>query len=331
MRPKVSVIIPIHGAGFYIERCAKSLFNQTLDSLEYIFIDDESPDNSIEILLNVLSEYPQRKSQVRLIRHSRNVGVGQSRREGIGVSSGQYLIHCDPDDWIDTDYYEGLYDVAIKVNADISIGNYIEETESKRIIHNIHFNYNKKELFHAIAFETLHTSLCNKLIKCELAKRYIIHEGIDRWEDMSIVAPMLMDAETIGFSENGYYHYTKHDRTKIGPAKDFVKTTALSQIKAVANVERSLNENGYLKVIDPLDMLRLKWAAKKILMVYPTKEHCALWRRTFPECNIKLSHLHLGLKNGLYSYLIYLKLGFIQRFIIGVLKHRLKTIEFCRR
>lgn len=41
--PKVSVIIPVYGAEKYIERCARSLFGQTLDDVEYIFVDDCTP------------------------------------------------------------------------------------------------------------------------------------------------------------------------------------------------------------------------------------------------------------------------------------------------
>ena len=58
--PKISIIVPVYGAEKYIERCVRSLFEQTLDDIEYIFIDDCSPDHSIEILNRVLVEYPYR-------------------------------------------------------------------------------------------------------------------------------------------------------------------------------------------------------------------------------------------------------------------------------
>ena len=52
--PKISVIIPVYKVEQFIERCAISLFEQTLDDIEYLFIDDCSPDNSVEIIKNVL-------------------------------------------------------------------------------------------------------------------------------------------------------------------------------------------------------------------------------------------------------------------------------------
>ena len=58
--PKVSVIIPVYGVEKYIERCARSLFEQTLNDIEYIFVDDCSPDKSIEILERIIEEYRPR-------------------------------------------------------------------------------------------------------------------------------------------------------------------------------------------------------------------------------------------------------------------------------
>ena len=69
---KVSVIIPVYGVERFIERCARNLFCQTLDDLEFIFVDDASPDDSIGLLEEVLKEYPSRAEQTKIIRHSEN-------------------------------------------------------------------------------------------------------------------------------------------------------------------------------------------------------------------------------------------------------------------
>ena len=80
--PKVSVIIPVYGVEKYIERCARSLFEQTLDDIEYLFIDDCTPDKSVDILKHVLEEYPQRKSQVVIHRMEKNSGQAAVRKWG---------------------------------------------------------------------------------------------------------------------------------------------------------------------------------------------------------------------------------------------------------
>jgi len=61
MIPKVSIIIPVYNVSKFIERCAVSLFEQTFDEIEYIFVNDCTPDNSIELLKNVIALYSARK------------------------------------------------------------------------------------------------------------------------------------------------------------------------------------------------------------------------------------------------------------------------------
>lgn len=72
--PKVSIIVPIYRVEEYIERCAESLFAQTFDDIEYIFVDDCSPDKSVEILQRTLEKYPHRKRLTRIERLSPNSG-----------------------------------------------------------------------------------------------------------------------------------------------------------------------------------------------------------------------------------------------------------------
>ena len=73
--PKVSIIVPIYRVEEYIERCAESLFAQTFDDIEYIFVDDCSPDKSVEILQRTLEKYPHRKRLTRIERLSGGGGV----------------------------------------------------------------------------------------------------------------------------------------------------------------------------------------------------------------------------------------------------------------
>ena len=73
--PKVSVIVPVYNVENYMERCAVSLFEQTLDDIEYLFIDDCTPDHSIEILRATLERYPSRRERVRIISMASNSGL----------------------------------------------------------------------------------------------------------------------------------------------------------------------------------------------------------------------------------------------------------------
>ena len=72
---KVSVVIPIYMVEKYIERCARSLFEQTLDDIEYLFINDCTPDSSMNILARVIEDYPKRKFQTRILEMPTNGGL----------------------------------------------------------------------------------------------------------------------------------------------------------------------------------------------------------------------------------------------------------------
>jgi glycosyltransferase involved in cell wall biosynthesis len=83
MKPFVSVIVPIYDVEPFFERCLRSLFEQTLDNVEYIFINDCTPDNSMLLLNKMLEEYPYRREQVRIITHEHNKGLGSARKAGM--------------------------------------------------------------------------------------------------------------------------------------------------------------------------------------------------------------------------------------------------------
>ena len=85
--PAVSVIIPVYNVEPYIARCARSLFSQTLEDLEFIFIDDCTPDRSMEVVREVLEqEFPARESQVRVFRMPVNGGLANARNPKSGFS-----------------------------------------------------------------------------------------------------------------------------------------------------------------------------------------------------------------------------------------------------
>lgn len=115
------MIVPVYNVAPYIEKCARSLLEQTLENMEIIFVDDKTPDNSIEIINSLLDNYPSRKSQTKIIHKRKNEGLAAARKDGILAATGEYIIHCDSDDWADTTLYRTLYEKAKETGADIVI------------------------------------------------------------------------------------------------------------------------------------------------------------------------------------------------------------------
>ena len=115
---KVSVILPVYNPGEGIRRCLDSLINQTLEDIEFIFVDDCGTDNAISYIRDAAS----RDSRVRILYNEHNMGSGPSRNQGILSAKGEYLSFIDPDDHISYDFLEKLYHLASINDADIAKG-----------------------------------------------------------------------------------------------------------------------------------------------------------------------------------------------------------------
>ena len=132
--PKVSVIVPIWNVEKYLPKCLDSLINQTLKDIEIICINDGSPDNC----LNILKEYQAKDNRIIII-DQKNQGVSVARNKGLEIAKGEYIGFVDPDDWVDTNFYEELYNKAIEADADIVKGILEYNLKEKNYINN---NYN---------------------------------------------------------------------------------------------------------------------------------------------------------------------------------------------
>ncbi len=169
MKNKVSIIIPIYNVEKYIERCVVSLFEQNFEDIEYIFVNDCTPDNSVEILQKVIEKYPNRKPQCKIIHHEENKGSGATRKIGIENATGEYTIQIDSDDWCELDMISALYKKAKETDADIVACDYFENTKGKETY--IKQNYeglSPQEVVRGFFNGNIHSSLWNKLIKRSL-------------------------------------------------------------------------------------------------------------------------------------------------------------------
>ena len=211
MNYQVSVIVPVYKVEKYIEKCARSLFEQTLSSIEFIFVDDCSPDNSIAILKSVLNEYPSRISDTRIVRHEYNRGLAAARNTGRSIAQGEYLISCDSDDWVDQNMYELMYQKAQQTKSEIVICDWEEVYISKTLRQFINPPVNNIECVVALLSGKMHGSVVNKLIKKTLYTEHNImcKEGMDFCEDFYVTYRLFYFARTIAYINLPLYYYNK--------------------------------------------------------------------------------------------------------------------------
>ncbi len=116
---KISVIIPCFNASLYIDRCLKSLEEQTIgiDSLEIITADDCSNDDTLEKLKVWEERYPD---SIKLLPLKERSLQGAARNAAIGIAEGEYIAFLDADDWLLPMALEHIYEKAVKSNAEIT-------------------------------------------------------------------------------------------------------------------------------------------------------------------------------------------------------------------
>lgn len=206
--PKVSVIVPIYGVERYIERCARSLFEQTLDDIEYLFIDDCTPDHSISILMQVLEDYPCRKSQVIVHRMEQNSGVGKVREWGMRHATGDYIIQCDSDDWADKDMYRLLYEKAVSEEADVVVCDFAKAKANAQHVKKGCQTTDIHVFLEDLIYKNSSWAVWNKLFRRSLCQPDIVYPAGSMGDDMVIVLQLVSRARKIGYVAQPLYFYS---------------------------------------------------------------------------------------------------------------------------
>lgn len=165
-QPMVSVIVPVYRAEKYIRQCVDSLLGQTYRNIEVILVDDGSPDRSGAIC----DEYAAQDCRVKVI-HQLNGGVSVARQTGMDNATGEYFIHADPDDWVETTMIEELVVKAIEEDADMVICDfYIHRKGEMKYVEQQPKTLNplqvmEQMLVKSSEFQQLHGSCWNKLVR----------------------------------------------------------------------------------------------------------------------------------------------------------------------
>ncbi len=109
-----SIIIPVYNVAPYLKECLDSIINQTFKDFEVICVNDGSTDNSLEIL----NEYAQKDDRIKVYSQE-NQGSGVARNYGLDMAKGKYIAFVDPDDWIELNHLETLYNTFQKTGVEV--------------------------------------------------------------------------------------------------------------------------------------------------------------------------------------------------------------------
>lgn len=206
--PKVSIIVPVYKAEKYLRRCLDSIQTQTLTDFEALLIDDGSPDRSGKIC----DEYVEKDERFRAF-HKENGGVASARQMGMDHAQGEYIIHCDPDDWVDKDWIDSLYNKAKKENLDIiSCDFIIHHADKSEYLRQKPTSFDSKDIIKELLAGPVWGSCWNKLVRRRCFEEYDIHfiENMNLWEDLYVTCELLQHSMKVGHIEKALYHYDNY-------------------------------------------------------------------------------------------------------------------------
>lgn len=199
----VSIIITAYNVAEFLQETIESCMNQTFTDIEIILVEDCSTDSTKSIITKLMNK----DNRIRLVQNEKNVGAGQSRRNGLDNAKGDYFLLLDGDDWIEPNFIEELYNTAKETDADIVSGGIkvIRENGAYDVTsygNVVTEGYDKvikfwKERIVFMNNKLIRTSLHEKVPYC--TRRFV--------EDTPTIIPMLYFANKVVYVDNVGYNY----------------------------------------------------------------------------------------------------------------------------
>lgn len=208
----ISIIVPVYKVERQLDRCIKSILNQTFTNFELILVDDGSPDNCGKIC----DEYEKKDSRIKVI-HKKNGGLSDARNAGLDIALGKYIGFVDSDDIIHPQMYEKLYNCINKSNLDIVQCKFkkfrnVEELSVNLSDGDSNFKeYNNQEaIIDLIDNNKINVNAWNKLYKRELFQNERYPKGKIH-EDEFLTYKLIYNSSKVGYIDEELYYYYENN------------------------------------------------------------------------------------------------------------------------
>ncbi len=210
--PVVSILMPIYGVELYIEEALRSIFEQNYDECRYIFVNDATPDASMDIFHRIVEEYPHRKGQITLIENSINLGIGATRNILLDNAQGDYLLFVDSDDTLSTNAVECMVVKAqITRSQIVHCCRALDREDGQYTIDNTPWPAAAHSTLRAIIEQShlVPNHIYALLIERDLVEQHHLRfaEGVNMGEDYTLLIALLLHAERTAHLHEPLYHY----------------------------------------------------------------------------------------------------------------------------
>ena len=281
---KVSILIPFFFFLQFVGRCVESLFTQTYKNIEYVFVNDCTPDRSMEVINEKIEEYGM-ASKCKMIVHEQNQGISASRNDCLDNMTGDYFLFVDSDDYIDQDMVELLVEAAIREDADISGCGYIEEYSDHSVEHPQVYTNDHDEMMRAITLLTIKGVMWKLLVRSSIVTDH--REEVRFIPDRNMVDDYLFCCQIFYYAQRFagvdrcMYHWIQYN------PNNYTHTTVFaveSQAAAIRKTEEFYRTKGVFGVVEN-SLLQRKFVSKLPLLLDKNCRDVRRWRRIFPESN----------------------------------------------
>lgn len=242
--PKISVITPIYKTEQYLDKCLTSLVNQTLPDIEFVWVDNGASDECRKII----AEYTDKCPHIKIVHLPQNKGYGGAMNAGLEVASGDYIGFCDSDDWVDTDYFEKLYNAAAQNNADMAFTEYLLEYQNKQKksehITNLQIAESVSEKVNVLKDGAIWDKIFKRSLLNDNNIRFPEHSK-SYFEDNLLLFPAAMRANKIVLINTANYHYWQRETSVVHDVQhyDEMRSYCVDVIKNLLNFTEKQNYN----------------------------------------------------------------------------------------
>lgn len=206
-----SVIVPVYKVEDYLERCIKSILQQTYKNFELILVDDGSPYNC-----GIMCDEFAKKDDRIIVIHQENAGLSAARNAGLAIARGKYILFVDSDDWILESTTIKLADIINKKNPDIIVFGYsnIYENKEEQVIYNVE-GLSLENIKEKFVSDSWRNFACNKCFKSTLFNNKTFPEGGQCYEDLYLVPQLIAKAKNIYVLPDSLYAYNQNNVSSI--------------------------------------------------------------------------------------------------------------------
>ena len=297
---RVSILVPFYNVEQYFLKCLASIFTQTYQYVDYVFVDDCSPDNSLKILNDALIEYNIEKERYVLVSHKCNEGIAKSRIDCIENARGEYVYFVDADDWVEKEAIEHMVAACNNGEVDIIGCDFIKDFVSGSMTYH-HEEYAEScvgNMLKCLNYD-IATVLWKLLIRRELFCHFSI-SPINIGEDYIVTIKLFYYANSFRYIRDAFYHYVQYNPNRLS----FQTLLSINDhIKCVNEVESFMRAKECFDNEVEHQLLLRKFNIKSNFVLNKNLLDDVAFNTTFPEAKGVWRQMNYSYKENLKFWL----------------------------